>query len=261
MLPINANLSIDFLQSRVAWLRKLHPGRTVICAGGAPRDLLNRKPVKDLDFFIQGDAGDFWNVYEELCKEFMVDRGYGYGKGDTQKAASKDFVGCDMENLTLFCGSGYGRGPNYAGFWTVEFTLGWRGYPVQLVYVKNTDDVQTDCMERFDFGLTRLWLDDRRLRLTHDFHDDANNRRLTFYGSGWGETSEDRLKRIRAKYSDWKFRDLSHLREPKKQKVAPTLEIIVEDRSPGELGGAPRATGSTHAFPLLPLIKCPLPAQ
>jgi tRNA nucleotidyltransferase/poly(A) polymerase len=46
------NLSIERLQNLMGTVKKAFPQSQALCAGGAPRDLLNNRPVKDIDIFI-----------------------------------------------------------------------------------------------------------------------------------------------------------------------------------------------------------------
>ena len=121
-----------------------------------------------MDFFIRGYACDFFeNAYGPLRKEFAVDEyPHSHPKSDKAKLRSahkdalKDYNECFMEVLSELSG-GYG-GCSYNDFWTVEFSCGWRNYPVQLVYLRDTDDIRAECMDNFDFGLTRCCLCDCR---------------------------------------------------------------------------------------------------
>jgi len=189
-------LTIKHLQSRVEWLNRAMPGVSIVCAGGAPRDILNGRPVKDLDFFIEGLAIDFWeSLYPKLKKEFSIGR---HGKGETGP----------HPNILTAGGKGGGYGSSYSNFYTVEIPSGWFNLPCQFVIVPPcpaAPDLRAELMTKVDFGLARVWCDATRLRGTPEYWADSLHKRLTFFGSGWGATSPERLARIREKYADYRF--------------------------------------------------------
>jgi hypothetical protein len=61
-----ATLSINYLKEMVEYIQKV-TGSLVCIAGGAPRDLLNDKPVKDIDVFLPMEGN--YNVHEILNEE------------------------------------------------------------------------------------------------------------------------------------------------------------------------------------------------
>lgn len=186
------NPSISFIQDKVALLRKFYPGHEIVCAGGAVRDILCNKPVKDLDFFLEGDASTLFrhsNLYSELCQEL------------NHGCHTRDHVVLDMNKVSS--NTKYG-GYGSSELFVVEFPCGWRNYPIQLVFLPE-GNVRKEVFEKFDFGLTRVYCDERGVRAHPTFYHDQLNRRLTYYGSGWGCTSPERIARLREKYSDYRF--------------------------------------------------------
>jgi hypothetical protein len=183
-------LTVAQLQTCVTKIRRCHSDREVVIAGGALRDIICGKPIKDIDIFIQGTMPDHYcsGLHYRLEEDFAL--------------------GTHDSDYEIFAASPLSTYGGYSDFWTIEYPVGWFGLPVQLVYV-DTQDLRADLMECFDFGLSRIWCDERRLRWTSEFEFDRANKRLSFYGSGWGQTSPERLARIQAKYSDYRFRNLA----------------------------------------------------
>lgn len=206
-------LTIEQIQGCVGRLNKLLPGRQIIAAGGCIRDVLLKKPVHDLDFFIAADAPhDFFEkLYEPLEKEFGV--GWHNMDGFRQK-------GFDVVGTSKHSGCYGGGGTKYKDdFWVAEYQNGWYGFRTQLVFIPAIalgsdnewvyEDPRKEVMTKFDFGLCRVWADAHRLHVGAEFRSDADQRRLTFFGSGWGSTSIERIAKLRAKFPDHRFTNRS----------------------------------------------------
>lgn len=225
---MNRNLSIPYLMECVGVLKKLSSQRNpaIICAGGAIRDLICGKPVKDLDFFIEGDPWDHEDLEDEVGRLFGTQRTHRDVKSDAGVSGMPQ-VRC----VTKMSKSEYGS--EEGGIMVYEISPGFRCYPVQLIF-HSEDDVRVEAEHGFDFGICRAWCDERRLRLTGAFHEDRDNQRLTLYHSGHPsrQTKQDRIDRLREKFAGWKFRDLRKRAPPANWFSNPIYAEIQVERLP-----------------------------
>jgi hypothetical protein len=215
------NPTIEQLQSKIDKVQRHLKGRSAIIAGGALRDIILGKPIKDIDVFIEGGGPfeHFDELHEFLFHEFVL----GVRKSDglawnlkqevlsTRRGYANNTIPKAIPGMTSEPAA-----TDYANFWVVEYPVGWYGYPVQFVWLTDSDP-RKEVFEKFDFALCRVWLDSRRLRWSPEFAADRESKRLTLFDSGWGSTAPDRVERLRAKFSDYRFVNRSTQYKPNAQ--------------------------------------------
>lgn len=187
------NLSIAKLQVLAGEIQRFFPTSHIAIAGGCVRDLLSNREVKDIDVFIQ------------------------LGSTDESERANEHYNGCDLLGKWLHCNPVYegdlldltnSKGYSYGAFALVDYPTGWRGHPVQLVFI---DEHPVDNVTRhFDFGLSQCWVTPNQLRMTKAYWFDYFNQRITYLPSAAPNeqrrlSSKHRAERLKAKYKGWRF--------------------------------------------------------
>lgn len=116
----------------------------IVIAGGAIRDMLLEKPIKDIDIFYMGKVDE-----EKLLKQFTN------SSSETTAYEKSDF------NVT------------HGALWFPGCT-----YPIQLIQVDCTD-LQYWIMDTFGCNLSKAWYGNG-LYISQEFLDDADMEILTF---------------------------------------------------------------------------------
>lgn len=210
-------MNISELSTLRSLVVRAFPQARVVVAGGAPRDILHSRPVKDIDVFIQLPG---------LRPLEWVD-----GRGVKQVEVTPDselhylwFSGCEVLCSLLGPGSswngswhnqeddsvvdslGNSKGYGYGAFSLVDITPGWRMTPVQLVFIDI--DPEENVRNHFDFGLSQVWVGEGGLRWTPAYWKDHDLHRITYTPSSEPnpqriESSLARLARLKVKYAGW----------------------------------------------------------
>lgn len=185
------NLTIPKLQALCGTVARCFPEGIVRIAGGALRDLLHDKPVKDIDVFIclqntEGDGG-----WYDGCHELG-------------QILHCEFQTSGTDCLDLRNSEGY----SYGAFRLVDYPTGLHWHPVQLVFIEEhpVDNVKN----HFDFGLSQVWCSENTLRMTPAYWFDHYNHRITYLQSTEPNeqrrlSSKQRAERLKLKYQGWKF--------------------------------------------------------
>jgi hypothetical protein len=191
-------LTIGHLQVLVAQARLHFMTDALICAGGAPRDILNGAPVRDIDLFVQMAAEDYGfsddtdaSAFEGRCRAF----------GRTLRALPM------MVAMAKMAGSNE-EYANLSDLCDLEVTAGpLTGYTVQVIGLTRDpiDDVHT-----YDFGLSQVFVTPGGWFATERYLSDRRAGSITYNGSIARNAasmlrSAKRLKRLRAKYPSWHF--------------------------------------------------------
>lgn len=137
--------------------------------GGAVRDTLCQRPVKDIDFYVDYAEMRGSRIHMEWLKS-----------GD---------VAYDHQYL-----------------WGVEDdAYEYAGYPVQLM-VNQRGISPLAVLHKFDIGLCMCAIDtEGNLYTTPEFSTDRANSTLTIYRHGWGETGvQKHVERLKKKYVGWR---------------------------------------------------------
>lgn len=172
-------------------------------AGGAIRDVLCKKPVKDFDIFIQitdwedepeEASGDIDFIVSQLNRLFF---GEGYSKSSTsvKQRGSKSYGDSHIE---------------IAEVWAWEH--GFNDMPCDVIFISHEPAVAVT--DGFDFGICQAWIGFYGLRTTSNFWKDYHNQTLTYMfnrHSGNEEqykSSQAHLVRLLEKFPGWKSRDI-----------------------------------------------------
>lgn len=184
-------VTIPQLQKHLTLVQECFKWSTCIIAGGAVRDVLNGKPVKDIDVFIELGE-DPTAAVKELSErlycpfteaDWHAEPGYlpdKYTKGSDGKGA---FLVCDLPKGVGSC-------------------------PTQLIFIA-TDPVQ-NLRDNFDFDLSQAWVTRYKVWATPACRAAMVNKRITYCpatkpNAQQRASSRDRLERLKVKYAGWAF--------------------------------------------------------
>lgn len=202
-------ISIPKLQEFCGVLARCFPKAEIAIAGGAVRDLLHNKPVKDIDCFIYLDPVKAQSrPLDELITTWH----------DDEDLYAMWFDGCEALGTHLYCSYEMdgdpmdlfnGKGYSYAAFSLVDYPKGPHMHPVQLIFINEPplDNVR----DHFDFGLSQCWVTQAGLGMTPAYWRDVELHRITYLRSRVEpneqrrKSSKERAERLKAKYPGWKF--------------------------------------------------------
>ncbi len=242
---MSPNMTYPFLMSLVQDVKRAFPGASVVCAGGAPRDLYHGRPVKDIDIFIQMQTIVGWRKAREDELKGQAEALKSLMHADNLPSADwaisqhlrelreiwKDdseiyqeyFDGCEaLSSLWHSPWNATGdamdisneKGYSYGAFTLVDFPCGPRAFPIQLVFI-DMDPVE-NVRDHFDFGLSQIWVAENKVRTLPQFWQDHYRQVITYLPSKepvlqrrW--SSRNRVERLKEKYPDWRFHGLANL--------------------------------------------------
>lgn len=222
------NLSIEKLQRVAAQITEVC-SHSLVIGGGAPRDLLNGRPVKDIDVFIglegadEEMAGDWFDICTSVGELWpqIVKRRYdiwtpeGVKRGKWCQSADT-WLGSNRGENPMLCLRN-AKGYSYGAFSLVEFPVGPYCHSLQLVFI-DIDPVE-NVRNHFDFGLSKVWVTPSQLRMDKAYWHDHFGQRITYLNSTEPneqrrQSSVDRLGRLRTKYAGWRFERCGQLDAP-----------------------------------------------
>lgn len=223
------NLSIPKLQRIAAQIKEVCPRNSLLIGGGAPRDLLNGRPVKDIDVFIglEGSDEDMAKDWYDICTEVgklypqITKRLYNIATPDGLRPkwyhSEDSWIGSNRGGNPILCLCN-SKGYSYGAFSLVEFPIGPYCHSLQLVFI-DIDPVE-NVRNHFDFGLSKVWVTPNQLRMDKAYWHDHFGQRITYLNSTEPneqrrESSIQRLARLRVKYSGWRFERCGVLDEVK----------------------------------------------
>ena len=163
-------------------------GDSAIIGGGAPRDAIHGKPIKDIDIFVKIDDSD--NGHKQFVSNCELFAGAIDGKltwRETEPGYTDHFNLADIEvDPDLFDN----------GVVKIE---------VIALYIDPANDVHA-----YDFGLSQVFVTPDGPFFSEKYAYDASDRTISYYHDiGRSEAahyrSKARLARLRAKYPDWAF--------------------------------------------------------
>lgn len=197
------NLSIRKLQDLCGVISSIFKGCEVVVAGGALRDLLHDRQVKDIDVFIQGEFDPFEDEADEMewhCK----------------KLGTK--LHCDPV-FEWEHHNGGESGSTHSCFSLVDYPMGLHWHPVQLIFIE--DSPRENVKRHFDFGLSRVWCSATQLRMEPEYWKDHYRQCISYTPSDEPTpermlSSARRLQRLKLKYPNWRFEafELSSIEVP-----------------------------------------------
>lgn len=173
----------------------------LVMAGGAVRDTINKRKVKDFDFFVNvpdwEDDGleaveAIERVVEALNKQF-------YAPGEVRETVR---VG-DADNGASDC-----NGYDIHSVWHWEH--GYNDMPVDVVFIRGE---VAKAYDAFDFALCQALVSPLYgLRTTTKFQRDVCDKTITYIGTDEGrDRSKIHLGHFLAKYAGWKVRGIAPL--------------------------------------------------
>ena len=176
------------LQSLSYDVRLLFGGEAII-AGGAVRDTVTGKPVKDIDIFVMLTDDD-----DKASEEFAI----------ACAKLAKDLGG----ELELDCSP-----ESYGGqFDLARVTVKEEGAPDEIYEIIGIwEEYPDNDVHDYDFGLSQMFVTGRGLFMTPAAAKDLQNKTITYMHASTIRDRDNRLRskrrlaRLRAKYSDWTF--------------------------------------------------------
>lgn len=177
-------VTIPQLQQFLALVQRCFPDTPSIIAGGAVRDTLNGRPVKDIDVFLHSSPDDLTGC--QKLADALYDRDFaGWGEN-----AAADYP----ENDNTFS--------------VVTLTKGIGSSPCQLIFL-NRDPVE-NVKQHFDFDISKCWVTRYKVWATPDCRAAMVNKRVSYCpglkaNKEQRGSSRERLARLKLKYPSWYF--------------------------------------------------------
>lgn len=208
-----------------------------VIAGGALRDLFNKRAIKDVDIFMQTRGSERKNrkflakVFEAAnipVQRQMVSMGYSH--------VAEAFPGPNKGTLVSRISNGYGviRAASHTEAWTViagpdkteyniVFVDGPLGNAIKRAATENSDGGKRKSaalmIGHFDLGLCQIAFDGTHLHTTDAYRRDVLEKRITLIKENGA--SAQHLTRIMEKYNDHQICDDAKalLKKDKKEKI------------------------------------------
>lgn len=167
---------------------------SLICAGGAPRDIITGRPVRDIDLFVRMPADDYAeyasDAFERCCHALSgllgADRKIKFYSPSANPESGDDITDCaDIKPL---------RGSKF------------EGYTIQVIAL---DRDPVDDVHNYDFALSQVFVTPNGHFCTGKHWHDLLSETISYVDiprSGASMLrSAKRLLRLRAKYAGWQF--------------------------------------------------------
>lgn len=195
-MPTQPNLTVDRLTSFGASMKQAIKGAApLVIAGGAVRDVLNNRPVKDIDVFMQVPD---WE-HNPLDASELID--------DVVAAVNKLFYTTGVSRDSLIVSDpdcqGDASDVSYDIHSVWHWTCGFNCLPCDIVFIREDP---AKCYEAFDFGICQALVSPSYgLRTSRAYQRDALDRKITFLlGDEERERSRIHLSHFLPKYPGWK---------------------------------------------------------
>lgn len=199
------NLDIFRLQGFYEQIKKaVGPHYPLCIAGGAVRDILCKKPVKDLDIFVQ--VSD-WEEDPEAAEEEIAHVVEQLNMLFFSKGYSKSEI-----SVAKRTGASYGNSHiEIAEVWA--WKSGFNDMAVDVVFICHEPSIAVT--DGFDFGICQAWVGFYGLKTTPAFWKDYNNKTLTYMFNRHKDnekqykSSQEHLVRLLEKFPGWHPRDIT----------------------------------------------------
>lgn len=207
-LPV---VTIDFLQQLCVLARAYFGTEQLIIAGGAPRDALNHRPVKDIDIFLKVTMDDLEAPAEEF--ECMLDNPHDCdvksGPQDSKFVASCKAFAAHLNGTPTFR-------KNDADYPFDLCEIKTESYPIQIIAIME-DPI--DDVHNYDFGLSQVFVTPKGAFFTEKYLLDHSSKCITYLPQegrtdAQRERSRLRLSRLAEKYVGWGFVNVYKLGSP-----------------------------------------------
>ncbi|HDR8931708.1 TPA: hypothetical protein QDA84_001734 [Burkholderia vietnamiensis] len=176
-------ITIEALRELVQTGREVFGVNDLIIAGGAVRDTLNIRPVKDIDMFVS--LARHTDVQEEMSEWFA------HACGNIAAG-----LGVDGSQTFRETPAEYGPLVDFCEIPTTPF-----GVPLQIILI---DDDPVDDVHKYDFGLSQCFVTPNATFKTDAYLSDERRCRITYTPSAQDLAamlrSKARLGRLRSKY-------------------------------------------------------------
>jgi hypothetical protein len=172
----------------------------LVIAGGSVRDVLNNRPVKDIDVFMQVPD---WE-HDPLQASELID--------EVVAAVGKLFYSPGVSRETVIVNDPDAEGDasdiSYDIHSVWHWTCGFNCMPVDIVFIKEDP---AKCYEAFDFGLCQALVSPvYGLRTSRAYQRDSLNREITFLlNAAQRDRSRVHLSHFLPKYPGWKVRGIA----------------------------------------------------
>jgi hypothetical protein len=177
-----------------------------IIAGGAVRDIIHNKPLKDIDIWVDHESYKSSTLSVNLWKKIMRI------PMDTPSWAFAGFDG--VFRCKLFS---YGVTNGVQAVY--ESDLQWNGYPIQIIAHSNACEPQK-LLDTFDLDICKIALYQGRIVSTPEYHRDVFNKTITQRPSPMNQRlNDDHLSRVAAKFPGWRLQKRKSLYVKSRQTV------------------------------------------
>lgn len=167
-------------------------GHKAVVCGGALRDEFNIKPVRDIDLYV--DSNEWTKIYD-----LLTDVTWNYANVEWFQNGDDAY-----EHQYIQMHEEFDLSDHLKAVWP-EIA----NHKIDLVGLRNDSTVTADIdgrqiAERFNLGMSQIWLEPQGVRFTQQFADDMRNRVNTVLRTDWGfEGTRKAADKFLAKYPDW----------------------------------------------------------
>jgi hypothetical protein len=179
-----------------------------IIAGGAVRDIIHNKSLKDIDVWVDHESYKSSYLGERLWRKLMR------MSSDTD---SWRIIGAGFNPIFKCKLFSYGVTNGVQAVY--ESDLQWNGYPIQIIAHSNACEPQK-LLDTFDLDICKIALYQGRIVSTPEYHRDVFNKTITQRPSPMNQRlNDDHLQRVAAKFPGWRLQKRKSLYVKSRQTV------------------------------------------